>query len=121
VRDLHVFVKPGETVPLDRPALAADGGPYTLRGSTAHFTVYYEDALGANGPVLADAVLASCESEYAQIQGWFGELTPPNEPFTVYVVTGTFGAYHANCAATEEHCAAFSGTDANLVRMLQVA
>ena len=120
-RDLHVLVQPGGTVPADRPALARDGGPYTLRGSTAHFTVYYEDALGANGPVLADAVLASCESEYNQVKGWFGEITPPGEPFNVYVVTGSFGAYHATCAATEEHCAAFSGTDANLVRMLQVA
>jgi hypothetical protein len=120
-RDLHVLVKAGGSVPTERPALAADGGPYTLRGSTTHFKVSYENALGANGPVLADAVLASCEAEYAQLRGWFGEVTPGALPFTIYVVTGTFGAYHANCAATEEHCAAFDGTDANLVRMLQVA
>ncbi|HEY5183716.1 MAG TPA: hypothetical protein VIM19_02160 [Actinomycetes bacterium] len=120
-RDLHVLVKAGGSVPTERPALAADGGPYTLGGSTTHFKVYYENALGSNGPVLADAVLASCEVEYAQLRGWFGEVTPGALPFTVYVVTGTFGAYHANCTATEEHCAAFDGTDANLVRMLQVA
>src|SRR6516165_9329324 len=63
-RDLHVLVKPGDSIPAERPALAADGGPYTLRGSTANFNVYYEDALGSNGPVLADAVLATCETEY---------------------------------------------------------
>ncbi len=120
-RDLHVLVKPGDSIPAERPALAADGGPYTLRGSTGHFTVYHENALGSNGPVLADGVLASCEAEYRQIKGWFGEIDPPNQPFNVYVVTGSFGAYHASCPATEEHCAAFSGTNANLVRMLQVA
>jgi hypothetical protein len=120
-RGLHVLVMPGGSVPAERPALAADGGPYTQRGSTAHFTVYYENALGANGPTLADAVLATCEMEYLQIRGWFGEIDPPGEPFQTYVVTGSFGAYHATCAATEIHCAAFSATDSNLVRMLNVA
>src|SRR5215472_9641397 len=84
-RGLHVLVKHGETIPSDRPAIAADGGPYTQRGQTAHFVVYYENALGANGPVLADAVLASCEGEFQQLQGWFGGITPGNLPFHVYV------------------------------------
>jgi len=118
---LHVLVMPGVEVPPDRPALAADGGPYTLRGSTPHFQVYFENALGANGPILADAVLASCEHEYAYLQDAFGGITPGGLPFTVYVVTGTFGAYHATCSATEFHCAAFTGTNADLVRMLNVA
>jgi hypothetical protein len=118
---LHVLVLPGGEVPADRPALAADGGPYTLRGSTPHFKVFYEDGLGASGPTLADAVLARCEADYAQMRGWFGEITPGGMPFTIYVVAGSFGAYHANCAATEEHCAAFDGTNPDLIRMLQVA
>jgi len=118
---LHVLVLPGGEIPADRPALAADGGPYTLRGSTPHFTVYFEDGLGAVGPTLADAVLARCEADYAQMRGWFGEITPGGLPFSIYVVAGSFGAYHASCAATEEHCAAFAGDNPDLIRMLQVA
>lgn len=121
VSDLHVFVLPGGEVPAARPALAADGGPYTLRGSTPHFSVYYENSLGASGPVLADAVLARCESDFEQLSGWFGAIVPGGMPFTIYVVTGNFGAYHATCSATEEHCAAFDGTNQDLIRMLQVA
>jgi hypothetical protein len=119
--DLHVLVLPGGEIPADRPAIVADGGPYTLRGSTPHFRVYFENGLGANGPTLADAVLARCEADYRQMSGWFAEITPPAMPFSIYVVAGNFGAYHATCAATEEHCAAFDGTNQDLIRMLQVA
>jgi hypothetical protein len=118
---LRVLVKPGQAIPAGAPRVAADGGPYTLRGNTANFRVSYEDALGASGPVLADAVLATCEADYASLRTWFGGLTPGGLPFTVFVVTGTFGAYHASCAATELHLAAFDGTNADLVRMLMVA
>ena len=121
IEPLHVLVLPGKEIPETAPRLAADGGPYTLWGSTQHFTVYYEDSLGANGPILADAVLASCENDYASLQNYFGGITPGGLPFPIYVVSGSFGAYHANCAATECHCAAFAGTDADLVRMLVVA
>lgn len=118
---LRVLVKPGQAIPAAAPRTAADGGPYTLRGHTANFQVSYEDALGANGPVLADAALATCEADYASLRTWFGGLTPGGLPFTLFVVTGTFGAYHASCAATELHLAAFDGTNADLVRMLMVA
>jgi hypothetical protein len=118
---LRVLVKPGEAIPTGAPRLAADGGPYTLRGNTTNFQVSYENALGANGPVLADAVLATCEADYTTLRTWFGGLTPAGLPFTAFVVTGNFGAYHATCAATELHLAAFDGTNADLVRMLLVA
>jgi hypothetical protein len=118
---LRVLVKPGQAIPAGAPRTAADGGPYTLRGTTANFQVSYEDALGANGPILADAVLATCEADYAGLRTWFGGLAPGGLPFTLFVVTGTFGAYHASCAATELHLAAFDGTNADLVRMLMVA
>jgi hypothetical protein len=117
----HVFVKRGVRIPATAPRIARDGGPYTKRGATTNFNVFFEDALGASGPVLADAVLANCEQDYAALQGFFGGIAPPNLPFNVYVVTGDFGAYHATCAATEMHCAAFDGTNADLVRMLVVA
>ena len=108
-------------IPADRPAIAAAGGPYTLRGSTPHFAVDYEKRPGGERPTLADAVLARCEADYRQMSGWFGDITPPAMPFSIYVVAGNFGAYHATCAATEEHCAAFDGTNPDLIRMLQVA
>jgi hypothetical protein len=121
IEPLHVLVLPGREIPETAPRLAADGGPYTQRGSTQHFNVYYEDSLGTNGPTLADAVLASCENDYTSLQDYFGGITPGGLPFSIYVVSGNFGAYHASCAATECHCAVFAGTDANLVRMLVVA
>lgn len=117
----HVLVLPGGGIPATAPRLAKDGGPYTQKGSTTNFNVYYENALGANGPTLADAVLATCEQDYASLQGFFGNITPGSLPFNVYVVTGNFGAYHASCDATELHCAAFNGDNADLVRMLVVA
>jgi hypothetical protein len=117
----HVLVKPGGRIPSSAPRLARDGGPYTSRGTTPNFSVYFENALGQNGPALADAVLANCERDYASLQTFFGGITPPGLPFNVYVVTGDFGAYHASCAATELHCAAFDGTNQDLVCMLLVA
>jgi hypothetical protein len=117
----HVLVKPGGQIPATAPRLARDGGPYTQRGTTANFNVFFENALGANGPFLADAVLANCEQDLAALQNVFGNIAIPNLPFNVYVVTGDFGAYHATCAATELHCAAFDGSNRDLVRMLMVA
>ena len=94
-------------------------GPYTLRGSTANFSVYYDNSLGTQGQNLADAVLASCEWDLFKLRGWFGEVAAG--PFTVYIDPGSFGAYHASCAATELHLAAFAGTDGALENMLNVA
>ena len=115
VGQYSVFTKPGESLPA--AALAALG-PYTSRGSTANFDVYYDNSLGINGQTLADAVLANCEWDFAQLQGWFGGVAAGR--FSVYIDPGSFGAYHANCTATEIHCAA-SGTDGALVNMLNVA
>src|ERR1700687_2151592 len=117
----HVFVKRGVRIPATAPRIARDGGPYTQRGTTPNINVFFENALDAIRPGLADAVLANCERDYAALQGFFGAITPPGLPFNVYVVTGDFGAYHATCAATEMHCAAFDGTNQDLVRMLVVA
>jgi len=102
IAEVNVLVKPGEAIV---PAAAVGLGPYTLRGSTANFDVYYDNSLGANGQGLADAVLSSCEQDFAQLQTWFGGIAAGR--FPVYIDPGAFGAYHANCAATEMHCAAF--------------
>ncbi|HEY6961593.1 MAG TPA: hypothetical protein VI408_06875 [Gaiellaceae bacterium] len=116
-----MLVKEGDDIAPEQLQIARDGGPYTKRGSTAHFNVYYENALGANGQTLADEVLATCEAEYFRLQGYFGGITPPGLPFNVYIVTGVGGAYHANCAATEMHCGADASTGASTIRMLVVA
>src|SRR5215469_3404740 len=111
-----VFQKPGAAV----PAAALVGlGPYTKRGSTTNFDVYYDNSLGANGQNLADAVLANCEWDLFELRGWFGGVAAGR--FSIYIDPGSFGAYHANCSATELHLAAFSGTDGLLENMLNVA
>jgi len=111
----HVLVPPGATLPTAKDLA---GLSYIREGSTTNFVVFYDGSLGANGKNLADALLASCEWEYSMLQGWFGGITPASLPFNVYIDTGSFGAYHANCAATEIHCAAFSGTDPDIVRLV---
>jgi len=116
VKPSRILALPGQ--PLSAPALVALG-PYTKRGSTANFDVYYDNSLGTNGQNLADAVLAKCEQDFAQLQAWFGGVAAGR--FSVYIDPGSFGAYHANCAATELHCAAFSGTNGALENLLNVA
>ena len=118
---LHVLVKEGIDIPPEMLSIVQDGGPYTKRGSTAHFDVYYENILGTHGRALADSVLATCEADYFRLQGYFGGIAPPGLPFTIYVVAGAGGAFHATCAATELHCTADAGTSANTIRMLVVA
>jgi hypothetical protein len=91
------------------------------QGSTAHFVVGYDPALGANGPTLAAAVLDTCEQDYAKLQGYFGGITPSGLPFRINIVPGSGGAGHGSCLDTNISCDAFSGTNADLVRMLVVA
>jgi hypothetical protein len=111
----------------DARVLILNGGPerlavpavnFILRGTTTHFVVYYDAALGANGPILADAVLGSCEPDYARLQALFGNISIGNLPFTVYIEAGMFGASHASCPATGLSCAAFTETDSDLLKFL---
>jgi hypothetical protein len=117
----HVFAPPGAAVAeLGAPRVGLDF-PTTLRGSTAHFHVYYDPALGANGPVIADAVLASCEREYNILSGFFGGIQPG--PFNIIVAPGIGGAYHYGCSGTDLYCDASTSPspDVNHTRMLVVA
>ena len=118
---LHVLVQEGQDIPPETLKVVQDGGPYTKRGSTPHFDVFYENVLGAHGATLADNVLASCEADFFRLQGYFGGITPPSMPFRIMIVTGVGGAYHANCAATELHCGADATTSADTIRMLVIA
>jgi hypothetical protein len=106
--------------PQEAAAAVADE-TYTQQGATANFVVFYAASLGDNGPSLADAVLATCERDYAQLQTWFGNIAIANLPFNVFIKPGSGGASHATCADTSMFCDAFTGTDADLVRSLVVA
>jgi hypothetical protein len=72
----------------------------TLRGQSAFFKVYYDDALGADtGGALADGVLAQCDADYEAIYEIFGSVTPPL-PMTCIVSTfgdAMGGGYHYSC------------------------
>jgi len=70
-----------------------------LRGQTAHFAVYYDDAL-ANGIALADAVLAGCESDLAQLSAFFGGIMAASA-YTVNLQAGVGSASHATCLDTD--------------------
>jgi len=102
-------------------AAAAVGDVFTQRGVTENFVVSYAASLGDNGPTLADAVLATCEADFARLQDWFGNIPIAGLPFNVFIQSGRNGASHATCADTGLFCDAFTGTDADLVRSLVVA
>jgi hypothetical protein len=98
----------------------AAGVTDVLDGSTAHFQVKHRSDV-TTGATLGQAVLSTCEADYRRLVGWFGGITPGGLPFTVTIQNGSNGARHATCTATGLLCDAFSGSDADLVRMLVVA
>ncbi len=120
-KKLHVFVMHGQRIRHSPTVSAAARKRFTRRGKTAHFVVSFDKRLGANGPKLADAVLATCERDFTALQGYFGGITPARLPFKILIVPGNGGASHTSCPATEIRCDAFDGTAADLMRMLVVA
>jgi hypothetical protein len=115
-------------VPLDAEeaaveALAAPAVGDSPGGTTAHFNIFYDPALGADGPTYANAVLAVCEADYESLRGYFGGITPPGLPFQIHLTTGSNGAGHATCAATNISIGADSGPglDIPFVRSLVIA
>lgn len=111
-------------VPHPLAAEGPDGGPYIQRGRTQNFVVSYEESLGTDGQTFADAVLAVCEQDYAQLQSVFGNISISNLPFSIYLRLGDSnngGAYHHSCEATELFCFVTSGDSTELACMLVVA
>jgi hypothetical protein len=102
------------------PLIAPSPAAYVLRGSTANFDVSYDDALGANGPALADAILAQCEQDLAKLRGFFGGVTTTGR-FSIFIDPGAHGAYHYGCAGTGIHCYAYNATDGDLENFLNCA
>ncbi len=94
--------------------------PAAKRGSTAHFVVYYDPSLGADGITIADAVLATCERDYDRISAYFGGLTPST--MNVIIAPGIGGAYHYGCDGKDIYCDAQTRPlDVDHTRMLAVA
>jgi len=101
----RVFIRPGAAVPKD--ALQAHrvrhqpAAGEAKAGQTANFVIFTDGT--RSGEAAAQAMLNSCEADYAATQQWFGGLTPPNLPFYVYADPNAGGAYHLTCAGTDVH------------------
>ena len=106
----HVTVPRG--VPMIDHAVAQAAAP-VQQGTTQHFVVSYDSALGTDGAALADAILARCEADYATLQAYFGGITPPNIPFQVLITTDDTGAYHFGCAGTALYIGGRSASSGN--------
>ena len=93
---------------------------YIHRGSTAHFVVFYDSALGSAGASAADAVLVKCEADFNTLRGWFSNTTPGSLPFNIYITTDTNGASHASCSSTTLYLGAKSSNPINNSFVLQL-
>lgn len=95
----------------------------TLHNSTAHFTVFYDSTLGPDGITISDAILQVCEADFVKLQGYFGGITPSGLPFNIHVTTGSNGASHATCAATNLSIGGRSAAGVNIpfIRSLVIA
>jgi len=127
--EISVFAMPGQEGELEARALAAAAAapavgfdvPTTRQGSTAHFQVHYQIGF-ANGPAIANGVLASCENEYNFLVSVFG-IVPPNLPMNIIIKPGLGGAYHYGCGAVDLYCDGDTAAVPNIdhTRMLVVA
>lgn len=101
----RVFARPGVAIPTSglqahrqrHPTVPAQAPA----GQTPNFIVYSDGT--PSGDAAAQAMLRSAEADYATVQQWFGGLTPPSLPFSVYADPNAGGAYHITCAGTDVH------------------
>jgi hypothetical protein len=70
----------------------------TSGGSTAHFTVCYDNTL-PNGPALAQAVVGRCEQDLSSLAAFWTGTTPPTG-IEVSIVAGGGGAFHSGTKVT---------------------
>jgi hypothetical protein len=103
--EARVFIRPGGTVAthvlrLHRRRHHAMRGEHKA-GQTANFIVFSDGS--AEGDSAAQAMLKDGEADFAAVQQWFGDLTPPHLPFYVYTDPNAGGAYHITCAGTDIH------------------
>lgn len=126
-RPLRIFAKPqlGEHMARRIAAAASATGfdfPATLAGKTTHFQVYYQTGF-ANGPAIAQGVLATCERDYNAQVSFLSGIQIPTLPVNILIGSGIGGAYHYGCAAVDLYCDGDSSPNPNidLTRMLAVA
>jgi hypothetical protein len=94
--------------------------PANLAGRTAHFAVYADPSLGADGAKDAQGVLAQCEADYSAVAGYFAGINAG--PFNVVLFSNPSGAYHMSCAATDLFCDAKTGpADPDFSEFLNIA
>src|SRR5262245_43304964 len=110
----RVCLHSGVVDPAHVKARVAEDATYVLRGSTDHFRVSFDESLGQNGQMLADAVLATCERDYKCLQDLFGGIQLGGLPFDILLGPGFEGASHEGCDGTQITCGVFLGTDADL-------
>ena len=101
---MHVFAPRGVRV-VAHPVTNLKPHP----SQTAHFRISVDSGLGSLGNEVADALLRTCEQDFATLQGYFGGITPALMPFELVITSGTQGASHATCAATALSIGARSG------------
>lgn len=92
-------------------------------GSTTHFTVSFDAALGSAGQLIASAILGSCEGDYYIVSGFFGEITPPDLPFRILIENFSWGGYHTLANPGEIHLGVDLGPPVNprFTQMVNVA
>ena len=117
----NVFQRTGTTV---ARAGVADPSqlitPADLQGKTAHFEVYVDPALGADGVQDAQGVLGKCEADYDTVSGYFASLE--SIQFRVVLFANPGGAYHFGCDATDLFCDARTApADGDYSEFLNVA
>ena len=127
ITPLRVFAKPQAGARMARRITGAtppSGFDFaaTLAGTTTHFQVYYQTGF-ANGPGIAQGVLATCERDYNAQTVFFSGLQIPTLPVNILIGSGIGGAYHYGCAATDLYCDGDTSAnpDIDLTRMLAVA
>jgi hypothetical protein len=103
-RKAHVFAPRGKQIVVHPSA------PFQAHSTqTPHFKVSVDPGLGHAGSQIANALLQTCEQDYATLQGYFGGITPVALPFHLIVTAGGDGASHATCEATALSIGAHSG------------
>jgi hypothetical protein len=99
--NLRVLV-PSTNKARQAPAAVPLAPQLTLAGSTTHFKIFFDNSLGTFGQTLANAMLATCEQDYARLKEYFA-VDPDNLPFTVQIVPvtpGHGGGSHSGTAVT---------------------
>jgi hypothetical protein len=120
---IRVFAKePGAQIAIMPAAVPTVGFDLsvTLRGETAHFSVYFDSNMGQAGQQIADGVLASCENEYDTLSNVFGGVSVDH--MNILISDTVRGGYHYGCSGTDLYVGAeTSPVNIDFTRLIVVA